>query len=1088
MSAATLICSRCGQPSPLGTRYCPNCSEPLDPALVRELQQLYTAVQDLERRIAAGQGAQTITELRDDYRKRYLALRAPAAAPQAASAPVPGASPLATPARPVPAPSAPAWLGGGTVATPPRPPVPPLTPPGPAFSWSAFIADQAIAILAYLGGFLLLIATLSFEVGPGLDNSVKLAVITAAYVLFGALGGTFRRSDRLRTVGGAYLGVFALMTPLVALAYYLFALRGLGLSPAGMVCIGAAYATVVYLVLAWRTNFMTYAYLGWLGLAVTLQALIPWLQAPSEWAGLALVGAALALHAPLRLRWPRVLTEPARTTGIVTSTLAVLLTEYLFLSSYTIGAAFLAFAPVAVALATVGLVPLAVLWGIEQRTAQTTDAPALVIDFLDWSVAAAIPQAIIALAQWGGLDHVGTAYLLAVLGLAEFAGVVVIGRQNRNRVGLRFGMEALALILTTGGVFAVLLDGDPNWPVVVTLLAAGAVSLGIALVEAAPWWTLLAGFFTSFAYHSAVLGVLTQSAGAHPDRLGALLVFAVSEATFALALWGVALALGWAGRAKGYAGPLYVVSLGNALYVTALVFVTPNPYQGHATLMLTLFAAAALVAGRRENEPLLGGLAAGFFGVLAVLPLGTTSHNDPLLFALAVVPALAALALRRLMGGAWAVAPYVVALWATLICVARLQGTGAPGGTVATWLLLTQMALAIAAAVLEDQAWLTLFPAGLGLWATLSPPDTHASIPLAYLLVALGLGLRQLKGSHWGTALHSAAGLASPIVIYWLGRESVSGEVILCFAFAAAAYLIATQERSAWVTAFATGYALVGVGLLREVPTLPPTLIITFAAAAAGAAVRRFIGWQWALALYGLAVGASFYSLARVVPFDGTHVEALLLIFAVAAYLIAALEPNPWAGAVPTLYAVAAAFANPNAHDLLPLTLAFAVAGIVAGRFGKLRWVWPPYIAAATTAIITAVQGQRDPGFEVLALAIFTLVAYLVATIEALPDLLVPALLTGSLAVGSLAHWQGWALWQTLVAFGALGWVYATLAYGWRVLPWLATTRNPWWAANITDPATKAEWSDGRRVGMWLHRIAGLTVAGGAALVSAFSP
>ena len=38
------------------------------------------------------------------------------------------------------------------------------TTPGPVFSWRAFIADQAIAVMAYLGGFLLLIATLTFEV------------------------------------------------------------------------------------------------------------------------------------------------------------------------------------------------------------------------------------------------------------------------------------------------------------------------------------------------------------------------------------------------------------------------------------------------------------------------------------------------------------------------------------------------------------------------------------------------------------------------------------------------------------------------------------------------------------------------------------------------------------------------------------------------------------------------------------------------------------------------------------------------------------------------------------------------------------
>ena len=53
----------------------PFCGEAIDPALVVELQWLYGALNDLDTRIARGEGAHTITALRDDYRTRYLAIR-----------------------------------------------------------------------------------------------------------------------------------------------------------------------------------------------------------------------------------------------------------------------------------------------------------------------------------------------------------------------------------------------------------------------------------------------------------------------------------------------------------------------------------------------------------------------------------------------------------------------------------------------------------------------------------------------------------------------------------------------------------------------------------------------------------------------------------------------------------------------------------------------------------------------------------------------------------------------------------------------------------------------------------------------------
>ena len=82
MGKQMLRCPYCGSVPPPGATYCPFCGEAVDPALVAELQWLYGALNDLDTRIARGEGGQTIATLRDAYRDRYLtARRAPAPAP-----------------------------------------------------------------------------------------------------------------------------------------------------------------------------------------------------------------------------------------------------------------------------------------------------------------------------------------------------------------------------------------------------------------------------------------------------------------------------------------------------------------------------------------------------------------------------------------------------------------------------------------------------------------------------------------------------------------------------------------------------------------------------------------------------------------------------------------------------------------------------------------------------------------------------------------------------------------------------------------------------------------------------------------------
>ncbi|MEO7003574.1 MAG: zinc ribbon domain-containing protein, partial [Ktedonobacterales bacterium] len=175
MASPLLLCPRCGQPFASAARYCLRCGEPVDPQLIAQLQMLYATLTDLDARIAQGKGAETITTLRDDYRAQYLSMRKGAPEPAAATTTAttttaPAVATAAPPTIPLsPAASASSAPAGTFAPTPSVAPVRPIQAPipepasGPAFVWQAFIAEQAIAIMAYLGGFLLLVATLTFE-------------------------------------------------------------------------------------------------------------------------------------------------------------------------------------------------------------------------------------------------------------------------------------------------------------------------------------------------------------------------------------------------------------------------------------------------------------------------------------------------------------------------------------------------------------------------------------------------------------------------------------------------------------------------------------------------------------------------------------------------------------------------------------------------------------------------------------------------------------------------------------------------------------------------------------------------------------
>lgn len=1113
MGTPVIVCSRCGNSMPQTTRYCPRCGEPIDKELVGELQSLYNKLLVFDGVIADGSGERSVADLRAEYLRRYLELRrGPAAAapitvplaPDTKASPAPAPTPAATasPALVSVGAAAPAAsISGATAGAAP-------TQDGPVFSWRRFVAEQAIAIMAYLGGFLLLVATLAFVVGAwqALPDLMKFIVVAVVYVVFGMLGFAFRNSERLRTVGRVYLGVFALMTPLVALALYRFELRHIPNFPiSGMICLSAAYAAIIYLALAWRTQFITYAYLGWTSLDVAGLAIISWLDAPKEWTFFALGAIGLVLLLPHQLRrmsrvadFVAIASEPALQLSALASSVAALGSLVVGLTIWGVGAA----APrgvgpshAAFALSACMLVPLALGWSLSLRSVgrESRELDPLLYDAIDWLVAAFAAQAVIALASWGYVAPQGMALLLSALALAECAGALILRSAARPRSGLRQAIFVLAFILGSIGAIIVQRDTTPNWPLIVALTATVTVLLLSAITENAPWLVLVAGLFFTLDYNALVRAVFT------PSTFPEWQTFSTFETVLTIGVWGGALYLSLHRTTRRFATPAYLVALGDALYVVTLLVGHSATYQ---TAILVIFTLAALIAGRHERQPLFGGLVVGFFGFLAVLPFvidPVTARNDVILAAVVLVSAVAALVVRLVLGRDWAYAPYVISLFAALIGGVALTlnaDVNTPHLSLlsipfAAWILLAAAAIAMVAALWEGQVWMSAFPAALALWALVITRDHVVSFVMVLAIAGIGAALRQLHGRWWNVALHCVAVLASLGAIASLadlGPAAPNWQVAELLAFAAVAYILCLQERIPAFTIVSTLYALGAVLFLPEPNNLVPTLIITFGCAALGLVLSRLVGRNWAFAVYGIAVEASIIAATRIMPPDAGRLEALLLIFAVVAYAIAVLERQPWSALVAALYAAWAVIAQPDAHALLPLALCFALLGLLLGRFLGPRWSWPAYVAAVVAAGYTASTGETHPIFEAGALCALAVAAYVVVVIESRADALPLPFVLGLLALAAMPNAFHLASWQSILSFSALGWLYFIGSWLWVRLPTLRSRGPMWWANSVDDLPDSSSWHDVRSLGVILHQWSGLLVSAGAVIVALLSP
>jgi len=211
------------------------------------------------------------------------------------------------------APTLPSPGGGGKITAPtPSPTLPQRgreisvregkvtapTPPSPASgggkSLREFFADRSILILSYVGAFLLIVATLLFELSAfsAVDSTARFVGVLVLNLVFGVAGWICFRLPAMRLVGRTYIAIAALMVPLTFIAAWVFlVLQQYGLSRDPAIAIAAASCVLLYGVLAVNLESKGYALLSLVALAVGWGAALD-LVDPGRWRGALLTPAA----------------------------------------------------------------------------------------------------------------------------------------------------------------------------------------------------------------------------------------------------------------------------------------------------------------------------------------------------------------------------------------------------------------------------------------------------------------------------------------------------------------------------------------------------------------------------------------------------------------------------------------------------------------------------------------------------------------------------------------------------------------------------------------------------------------------------
>jgi hypothetical protein len=484
-----------------------------------------------------------------------------------------------------------------------------------------FFADNSIVIISIAGAFLLIVATLLFEIygTTGFGGEVRFTGVLALNLIFGAAGYLCLGRSRLRLVGQTYLAIFALMAPLtIAAAWVFLTLESRGISREFALGIGGLGCSILYAVLALRLGSRGYAALSMVALAAGWTGLLAWANA-GIWMGawltaLAFAYITIAYPPPGSPRQTRVFTELAEPFIHGAALLILCWTLTQAVSEWNLE--FIPQSRPSFQLATTfGLLTVAYVlyaWRSGRR-------------WMLWAAWTGASLAVLATVGPLGFGQRGYLVDLAVLAWAYAIGA----RWMRNphlRAFVRCGAAVQAAI-------PVLLSASPDGLQAIVLLTTSGIGVLFALELVEPAWLLLAAAVFSVDWFWLAKSLLPPPPNPTADTL--ILTYSPLPVLYTLAGLGLRLT-----RGRRWSWPLYaaggVVALGVAIGATA---------QGDLTLAgraLIVYAGVAYVAAALDRWwP--GLLAAMFAAAASVLLLLGAAASATYWYPLAMTALAAAL-------------------------------------------------------------------------------------------------------------------------------------------------------------------------------------------------------------------------------------------------------------------------------------------------------------------------------------------------------------------------------------------------------------------------------------------------------------
>jgi hypothetical protein len=778
----------------------------------------------------------------------------------------------------------------------------PQARPEHMFSFRTFLEDQTINIIASLGAFLILIGSLSF-VATTPDLLLSFFIMFAVHAVFGVTGIMSYRFRSFRIVAVIYTAIFALLVPLVGFSgYRLVAGNLIQLSTPTLIAITAAYATVVYGILAIYQRFTPFAYLSVVSLVVADIATAS--AAHLDWWWWPSMLMVLALPSVLSLA------RKSGDTSPFTGNWAVLRTPLRVLIVVCISSVLIGYPIVFVAgiIEEMGYMPSPRIGGIHNALL------CMVLLLLAWSClrvwrtqknkqAAFIPYiflwCVLTFTLAFNFVHIG--FVLALTGVA-----VLYHLLNRFFAPLiqRFGkterhIEALALIIVTLLPFIATpsLPSQLLWMAMYnsyngaflllnseTVAEFAAIMVGCLLTISVvfrhtglrkmpdrgaiwPWLLLLSGFLLNWAYSMVVLGLRFDLSWSYLGFTLAVMLTAIVVRRRISAVW---------------ANPLEVVVLYS---VVQTLFMSSDQGIDRLIFLELLFASLFYIVllYQRRQQLLFVPL------IFALLAQPILLQRPRVLFAISLLLPFIAAGVHRLITNHWKAATVAkparaqVALsfvreweW-PLVMIGILYGIAfmlndmsLTTSTVQDWLqrtfpvALELAALALvwymAAVVSRVRWWLVL--AIIFAFAGLLLPSNHFEV-LAWLapsMAIIGLIISRRSGKAWALPLYITSIFAACMIGVHGATQGrlVEGEAVwMLQAFAILIYLIGVVEDMQallWVGACFAVWSAYDAGQLGDLYRLPIVALVC-AGLGVGIGCLRFV--VPALARKGMAEGAS---------------------------------------------------------------------------------------------------------------------------------------------------------------------------------------------------------------------------------------